>query len=262
VSHPFAFRPNTHDEEVFHKVNTCNEYRLPETFRADDVIIDIGTHIGSFCYAALLRGSNRVYGFEASPENFARAQQNLASYGARVQLRHQAVWRSDIKVQQLSFWECTQNNGGGQVWRGIAGPSIAAVAFDDLVRVVTRSGRTRVRMVKVDCEGSEYPILLTAKTLHLVDEIVGEFHEFGSDDEPHREVNGINRVPGYDRYTIKVLKKALEGAGFDVAVEYHQSYPQERLGWWWASRKQPSAIPAPALSRWARLGRKVRSLGT
>src|SRR5580700_1537028 len=73
VSHPFVFRPNTHDEGVFHAVNTHNEYRLPETFRADDVIIDIGTHIGSFCYAALVRGSNHVYGFEASPENFARA---------------------------------------------------------------------------------------------------------------------------------------------------------------------------------------------
>jgi FkbM family methyltransferase len=260
VNHPFVFRPNTHDEGVFHAVNTHNEYRLPETFRTDDVIIDIGTHIGSFCYAALVRGSNHVYGFEASPENFARARQNLASFGARVQLRHQAVWRSDINVQQLSFWECTANNGGGQVWRENAGPSLAAVAFDDVVSEVTRSGRKRVRMVKVDCEGSEYPILLTAKTLHLVDEIVGEFHEFGTDDEPHPDINAINRVPGYDRYTIKVLKQALESAGFDVAVEYHPSYPQEPLGWWWATRKQPSAIPAPHFFGWARLGRKVRSV--
>ena len=95
MSHPFVFRPDTHDEEVFHAVNTHNEYRLPETFQADDVIIDIGMHIGSFCYAALCRGSNRVYGFEASPDNFVRAAKNLESFGSRVQLRHQAVWRSD-----------------------------------------------------------------------------------------------------------------------------------------------------------------------
>src|SRR4051812_882477 len=62
VSHPFVFRPDTQDEGVFHAVNTHNEYRLPQAFRADDVIIDIGMHIGSFCYAALTRGSNHVYG--------------------------------------------------------------------------------------------------------------------------------------------------------------------------------------------------------
>ena len=145
----------------------------------------------------------------------------------------------------------------GQVWKGNDGPSIAVVAFDDLVREVTRNGRTRVRMVKLDCEGSEYPILLTSKTLHLVDAIVGEFHEFGSDDEPHTGINEILRVPGHDRFTIKVLKQALERAGFDVVVEYHPIYPQEPIGWWWATRRQPSPIPAPA---WMRLGRKVRSM--
>jgi FkbM family methyltransferase len=254
VSQPFVFRPGTHDEEVFHAVNTHNEYRLPERFEADDVIIDIGTHIGSFCYAALERGSNRVYGFEASPENFARARQNLESFGARIQLRHQAVWRSDVKVERLRFWECASNNGGGQVWRDTDGPSIAAIAFDDLVLEVTHGGRSRVRLVKLDCEGSEYPILLTAKTLHLVDEIVGEFHEFGPDDEPHRDINAINGVPGYDRYTIKVLRQALVEAGFVVAVDYHPIYPQERLGWWWATRQRPAA------SRWTRLRHQLRAL--
>jgi FkbM family methyltransferase len=239
---------------VFHAVNTHNEYRLPERFEADDVIIDIGTHIGSFCYAALQRGSNRVYGFEASPENLDRARQNLKSFGDRVQLRHQAVWRSDAKVDQLHFWERAVNNGGGQVWRDSAGPSIAAVAFDEVVREATQGGRTRVRLVKLDCEGSEYPILLTAKSLHLVDEIIGEFHEFGPDDEPHRDINTINRVPGYDRYTIKVLTQALVAAGFVVVVDYHPVYPQERLGWWWASRSRPAA------SRWTRLRRQFRSL--
>jgi FkbM family methyltransferase len=245
---------------VFHAVNTHNEYRLPERFEGDDVIIDIGTHIGSFCYAALERGSNRVYGFEASPENFDRARQNLQSFGDRVQLRHQAVWRSDVKVERLDFWECAANNGGGQVWRDSGGPSIAAVAFDDLVREATDGGRTRVRLVKLDCEGSEYPILLTAKTLHLVDEIVGEFHEFGPDDEPHRDINALNRVPGHDRYTIKVLTQALVAAGFVVAVDYHPIYPQERLGWWWASRPRRAVNAVSAASRWNRLRRQLSSL--
>ena len=71
---------------------------------------------------------------------------NLESFGDRVQLRHGAVWRSDRKVDHLNFWECTHNNGGGQVWRDFDGPSIKAYAFDDIVSEVTRDGRTRVRI--------------------------------------------------------------------------------------------------------------------
>jgi FkbM family methyltransferase len=260
VNHPFQFRPNTHDEEVFHAINLHNEYRLPEKFNGDDVIIDVGMHIGSFCYAALMRGSNRVYGFEASPENFARAKENLKSFGDRVQPTHGAVWRSDRTETRLHFWECPGNNGGGQVWRNVEGPPLAVFPFDDLVRRVTRDGRDRVRMVKMDCEGSEYPILLTSKTLHLVDEIAGEFHEFGPDDEPHTGVDELLRVPGYDRYTMKVLQQELVREGFVVSVDYNPVYPRERVGWWWATRTHGSAIPAPALSRWGRLRRRVRSI--
>jgi FkbM family methyltransferase len=254
VSHPFVFRPDTQDEIVFHAVTTYNEYRLPDAFQPDDVIIDIGTHIGSFCYAALARGSNRVYGFEASPENFEHARRNLQSFGDRVRLYHKAVWRSDRKVERLGFSECTYNNGAGVVWKNGEGPAITAVPFDDVVREVTRNGRTRVRMVKVDCEGSEYPILLTSQTLHLIDAIVGEFHEFGP--------NEINGVAGHERFTIEVLQEALERSGFDVDVEHHPHYPQEPIGWWFATRKTPApgAIPAPKLPGWARLTKKVRSL--
>src|SRR5262249_16300977 len=149
--------------------------RLPDAFRPEDVILDIGMHIGSFCYAALVRGSNQVHGFEVSPENYALARKNLAAFGDRVRLHHKAVWRSDREAGRLTFSACAHNTGGGVVWRGGEGPSIEAVPFDDVVREVTLGGRMRVRMVKVDCEGSEYPILLTARTLHLVDAIVGEF---------------------------------------------------------------------------------------
>src|SRR4051794_19104501 len=42
MSHPFTFRPGSCDEEVFRAVNGCNEYRLPQRFDPDDIIVDIG----------------------------------------------------------------------------------------------------------------------------------------------------------------------------------------------------------------------------
>jgi FkbM family methyltransferase len=261
VIHPFVFRPGTQDEGIFHAVNTFNEYRLPERFAADDIIVDIGMHVGSFCYAALIRGSDHVYGFEANLDNFRCASKNLESFAGRVHLANKAVWRSDRKVETLVFCEYPGNNAAGLVWGNGDGRKVEAVAFDDVIRAVTQNGRNRVRMVKVDCEGSEYPILLTARTLHLVDEIVGEFHEFGPDDVPHSEITDKARVSGYDRFTMKVLEGALRQAGFEVETVYHPIYPQEPLGWWFAVRKdeaKANVLRGPHL--WQKLRQKVRSL--
>ena len=54
----------------------------------------------------------------------------------------------------------------------VAGTSVAAVPFDEIVRDATDYGRKRVSILKIDCEGSEFPILLTSRTLNLVDTIL------------------------------------------------------------------------------------------
>src|SRR5215217_6544055 len=42
-------RPDTMDDAIFREVVQGNEYRLPEKIRDDDIVVDIGAHIGSFC---------------------------------------------------------------------------------------------------------------------------------------------------------------------------------------------------------------------
>lgn len=72
-------------------------------------------HIGSFCYAAFIRGSNRVYGFEAEKSNYRCAANDLRSFGDRVSVNHKAVWRSDKPVRSLRFTPSDDegNTGGG-----------------------------------------------------------------------------------------------------------------------------------------------------
>lgn len=264
VSHPFVFRPGTLDEEIFRVVALDNEYRLPDSFEARAVVLDIGCHIGSFCYAALERGAAFVLGFEANVENYRRARQNLQSFGARVRIENKAVWRSDRPVKTLTFTECPENNGGGSVWRSGPGPAVPAAAFDDVIRAAARVGRGRVRLVKIDCEGSEFPILLTSKTLHMIDEIVGEFHEFGPEDVSHEStISPEAAVAGHDRFTMKVLASALGDAGFAVETVYHPAYPRERLGWWFARRDLQRAPDHDAEgTRWQALRRRVARLAS
>lgn len=237
-AHPFRFRPGTLDEGVYNTVIVANEYRLPEAFRPDDLILDIGAHIGCFCYAAATRGSHRVHGFEAEPGNFACAASHLAGFGDRVRLRNQAVWRSDRPADRLTFYRCRNaaNTGGNNAF--LPGEEIAvdAVPFDDIVDEVTRGGRDRIRLLKIDCEGSEFPILLTSRRLGLIDRIAGEFHEFGGDHDSYT-IPPWAQVPGVERFTIDVLAEALRHAGFEVTWERPAG---AKLGLFAAERREPS----------------------
>lgn len=241
MEHPFQFRQGTCDEGIFHGICQANEYRLPEAFRSDDIIIDIGMHIGSFCYAALGRGSNHVHGFEADESNYASAVRNLQSFGNRVSLHHKAVWRSDRKVQSLRFFPARDpvNTGGGNVVWSEGEREVEAIPLDDILLAVTGGGRRRVRLLKIDCEGSEFPILLTSRKLHWIDQIIGEFHEFGGEYDPYTILPEGSRVDGVPRFTIRELSDALRRAGFDVSWERHA---KTNLGLFFARRRFPAHV--------------------
>lgn len=240
--HPFTFRPGTHDRAVFLSVNEYDEYRLPETFRAEDIIVDVGTHIGSFCYAALKRGSGKAYGFEAEKSNYVRASENLRSFGERVRLENKAVWRSDEAVDKLTFTPSTdeENTAGGNVWSD-GGVEVDAVPFDEVIRKVTSGGEKRVRMLKLDCEGSEFPILFTSQSLHLIDDIRGEYHEFGGEHD-EQIIPEAMKVEGYDRFTIVELTAMLQRAGFSVTSVRHGD---SNMGLFFATR-EPGATSSGA----------------
>jgi FkbM family methyltransferase len=241
MSEPFTLRPGKYDEVAFLEAYQRNEYRLPEAFKPDDIIVDIGTHVGSFCYAALRRGSHRVYGFEANPANFECALQNLQAFGDRVRLRNQGVWRNDRKVETLLFTANPANDATGHVLLDSGGVPIPAVAFDDVIREVTDQGRQRVKWLKIDCEGSEFPILLTSRTLHLIDHISGEYHNYGFNEPGPHIIPESARVGKHQRYTIHELAHHLQKAGFDVTWNYHVSYPNPPIGLFWAHRLSSSA---------------------
>ncbi|MBX6313431.1 MAG: FkbM family methyltransferase [Isosphaeraceae bacterium] len=234
MSHPFVFRPGTNDEAMFRHFVAHDEYRLPERFGPEDIVVDVGVHIGSFCYVALQRGAGRVYGFEAEPSNYECARRNLEAFGDRIHLTNRAVWRSDQPGGRVPFSYCDDraNTGGGSVLWESDGPSIEAVPFDDVLEEITDGGRRRIRMLKIDCEGSEFPILLTARRLDLIDYIAGEFHEIGCARNP-QIIPDHARVPGVEAFTIEALDGCLRRAGFDVAFERHGD---SNLGLFYARR--------------------------
>jgi FkbM family methyltransferase len=185
------------------------------------------------------RGAEHVYSIEPDPANCALAADHLKPYIDKglVQLRQQAVWRSDPNDDELRFdgyhpfpqsfkgMEGVLNTGDGSVIWG-EGEPVAKVAFDDVVDLATNRGERRVRLLKLDCEGAEWPILLTSRRLHLIDEIVGEFHEIGG---PFLEIaeDRPSKAPFFhsDRvaaFTIDEFLRVLREAGFSVTYRRHR----------------------------------------
>ena len=228
----FRFRPGTNDRLIYEGIYEQNEYRLPPSFNSLDLIVDIGAHVGFFSALALERGAGVVYAVEAHPENYQLAVQHLKAglEQGRVEVRWGAVWRSDEERTILYHSgfkrgfdhphpDIEINTGAGNVIFHQIGEEVPTIPFDELLWEATQQGNRRVRCLKIDCEGAEWPILLTSKKLHLVKEIVGEFHEIGG---AYDSLDPLClRLSGYERFTVEELERFLGDHHFTFS--YHRA---------------------------------------
>ncbi len=169
VMNPIKLRSGTQDEIICQEVLEQNEYRLPDKFEREDVIVDIGAHIGAFAVACLERGAGRVYCYEPDLKNFELLVNNTAPYGNRCFCYNCAVWDTDEKP--ISF-----RSGGiegtamGDVYVGSENP-VKCITMRQLLFNLDGD----IRLLKIDAEGAEYRIL-NGMDLKDVQEIIGEWH--------------------------------------------------------------------------------------
>ena len=157
------------------------DYDVPGCpLRPGDTVIDIGANQGFFsCYAAA-RGT-RVHAFEPSPDSCARLRANvdLNGFSDRVTISSVAVSATKGKVPFL----CSDFLGGGAntIMRGHAnalGQNFHAECEVETTAMSTVLERIpeRVRLCKMDCEGSEYEIIRSISDPSRIDSFAIEFH--------------------------------------------------------------------------------------
>lgn len=206
--------------KTWDEVALFNEYRLPPEFRRSDVIIDCGAHVGSFAWSCIRRGAGLVVAVEPMAENVERLKANLRSEGNKVEIITKGVWLENGRVV-LQEEAChapgvtttfnllpTSTDGSGRVVETLTLESLIDHACG-----LSESGR--VRLLKMDCEGGEYPGLLWASNLGRVDAICGEIH---------RNTRIKDQV-----YSTEDVVRRLEGEGFAVITE--QNGPNTDLLW-------------------------------
>lgn len=241
ILHPersLAMRAGTADPKIWQQIAVKDEYRLPQRFGADDVVLDVGAHIGAFSHACLSRGVGRLVAVEPCMESCALLRANLAAFGDRATIYQVAAWRSDRPEQCLRLGtphdEPANTGGRSCVAPGTNGQNVgvAVMRLDDLVLAATENGRRHLRLLKIDCEGAEFPILFTSHTLHLTDAICGEYHGqlFA------RGIPELARVDGQEQFTGEALRDFLVAKGFRMILEANCTCPG--MGLFWAERQE------------------------
>ena len=209
---PARFRPGTLDQFNWQETASINTYKLPTELPPDSRVIDVEAHIGSFTHLAMRRGAGRVWAFEVDPDNFAQCEKHVALWGPRVLLRNQAVWHTRGRAGYLPN---SENNGAGRVLAN--GESVETVAIDDVLDEVSEDGTYPIHLLKLDCEGSEWPILFSSRLLTPV--------------RQHRRRVPPRRMAGEGGWPDD-LYRLLDSQGFTVTIRPFS----DRQGLFWATR--------------------------
>lgn len=146
-------------------------------FKPGDVVLDIGAQVGVVsCYLAKKHPQITVYAFEPVPENFARLQRNIKANSLdNVIAINKAVTGDGRRV--TIYGDLDVNAGGSSIFSSAAGGKAFNAESVTLKQILQEYAIERVRLLKLDCEGAEYEIVLAEpELLKRVDIIRGELH--------------------------------------------------------------------------------------
>jgi len=204
----FYYRPDTHDYSILREVWKGRCYAKYFPFNKKAVIVDIGAHNGYFALFAAkhTHQDSMIYAFEPVKANFDLLCQNIALNGiANIKAKNVAVRSED---GFLTLYINKAHSGGHSVYKErvevyqpktIESLNVPCVAFKHILP----SNIPKIDFCKIDCEGGEFGILLSAseKQLRRVNVFAIEFHEFGG-------------------HTVKELKEIFESIGYIVEILY------------------------------------------
>ena len=196
-----TIRPRSSDRAVVTEVFVLHTYDLDNRFlvQESDIVMDVGANIGAFTVLAGRRaGRGQVYAIEPSRNNFAQLSENVRLN----ELRHVHLFNVALDATE---GETILNMGG-------ACPSLVSnaefnlsekVRTETLAGFLKHEGLNRVDLLKMDCEGSEFDILMSApqEALACIRRIIMEYHNVSAEKNAG------------------TLERFLKQAGFNVETE-------------------------------------------
>lgn len=189
------------ESELFPEIN----------FEPGDVVLDVDAHVGEWSiYLAKRYPFLRIIALEPQPAVCQLLHRNIERNGVyNIEVHNVAVAGEDGTVELR--YNLSSNSGGSSCYiTGDDGESTIVLAWS-LDSIFDRFDIDRLKLLKIDCEGSEYEVLYNFSRLDRVDNLIGEFHEndtlremgySGDDLEDHCG----QYVPNVDVYTIEMAE--------------------------------------------------------
>jgi FkbM family methyltransferase len=167
------------------------------------IVVDIGANVGVFSLFAARR-AEVVYALEPASANFSRLVANTSQVQNIVPMRLACGGKEgsatlDLSSNPVSFSLMTQSSGKSE-----------GVEVVTLASLFERLKIKKCDLLKLDCEGAEFEIILDSAPalLRSIPRIVMEYHDYLSQRFSHRD-----------------LVARLEGLGFRVrAYNQHETY--------------------------------------
>ncbi len=199
----FRLRQMSGDATVIMETFWLNEYmRNQEITNNNGVVIDVGAHIGSFSLLASSKANNsKVFAFEPHPDNFKLLKKNIRLNNLEDKIFPSQVALAKKSKKRVKLYLHPHSSGmHSTILRNSKSCNREDDAFIEakaisLGDVFKKNKISRCNFLKMDCEGSEYEVMLSTpkSILKRIDNIALEYHDGGD---------------------IQKIKKHLEQAGF------------------------------------------------
>ncbi len=169
-------RTKSTDLQAFANVWILKEYEVKGfEILQNEIIIDIGGHIGLFSlYASLKNPDGKIISIEPHPQNFSLLKENVDNNGfTNIKILNKAVSNSN---KNMELFIDSLDDSAHSI-HGIGKNSIQ-IKGTTLHQIINENQITNCNMLKMDCEGSEFEIIssLLDEDILKIEKICLEYH--------------------------------------------------------------------------------------
>jgi len=156
-------------------------YRISEiNFEEGDIVLDIGAYVGLFSMALAKKHPGiLIYAFEPISVNYRNLRRGIEANGIRNIRAFQLAVTADGRELDMLY---SHGFMGGSTSLEIQKENISSahrverVLSKTLDQIFEEFGIERCKLLKIDCEGSEYEIFYSATCLERIIHVRGEIH--------------------------------------------------------------------------------------
>lgn len=161
------------DPAMYREVVEANQYHLTSEKVKDRIVIDIGANIGAFSLYAAALGAKQVFSVEPISASYNTFLKNIHRMG----LKNITTCKNIVAEKGNEFLPVSLNdNAGANSMYNVSDnyEVVETITFSDIMDRI----QGHDILLKLDCEGGEYDVILNAKPEHLtrINEIMMEIH--------------------------------------------------------------------------------------